>query len=292
MGYVEVTSTVVDSIYIISPYGIEIYEIQGEELPYCSIHTDKHRNTVYKTDDLTAGQLYSAFPISYITETLYSKMTAFQIRAIGGKILGIIQDDYYYKYYWGTTPYNDMVFCFAQKPNAAIRPVPPLSVCDGIVCNDKCIGYDLWSTVCADDVCINESLIEENSPTCGYIYIDPCEGVTCDQVCNNYDLWTQKCVDGSCVDDALVEQNSSICGYIPPDPCEGVVCDPSCTGYELWTQKCVDGTCINDTMIEQDSPTCGYIPPDESEWYDPITDYWGYILLLIAAGVAIDHSLE
>lgn len=121
---------------------------------------------------------------------------------------------------------------------------------------------------------------------------DPCDGVTCDNICKEYDLWSQTCVDGSCIDGALVEQNSPSCEYIPPDPCEGVVCDPSCTSYELWTQKCVDGACVNDTMIEQDSSYCGYVPPDEEYWYDPIADNWGYILILIAAGVAIDHVLE
>jgi len=288
MGYVETTSIVVRDIYIVAPYGINIYEIRGEELPYCSTHITKHHNTIYKTEDLTQEQLRLAFPSSaYITESFYAKISAFQKRAIKDKVIGIIQDNYYYHYYWKDDPYGGSIYCFAQKADASIRPFPPLAVCEGIVCDNRCDGHDLWSMECVNDVCIDSTIIEENSATCGYI--DPCEGVVCEPTCIDYDLWSQKCVDGLCAKEEMLEQNSSDCGYVPPDPCEGVVCDPSCTGYDLWTQKCVDGLCINDIMLEQNSPTCEYVPPDEHEWYDPIVDNCGYILLLIAAGVTIDH---
>lgn len=247
MGYVETECTVIHTLYRYTDGGAAGYQVIGEELPYCSTHRTKHHTVIYKTTDATTDGLKSIFPLSYITESLYALLTPFEIRAIRDSVIGIIQDNYYYSYYWGETPFGDSVYCFARKSDAAIRPVPPLG---------------------------------------------PCDGISCENICTGYDLWTQKCVDGTCVDDALVEQNSPTCGYVPPDPCEGVVCDPLCHDYNLWTQKCIDGSCVDDIMLEENSTTCGYVPPEESDWYDPVVDNWGYIFLLIVAGVAIDHVLE
>ena len=122
--------------------------------------------------------------------------------------------------------------------------------CEGVVCDNICIGKDLWSQKCVDGDCIPDQLIESNSTTCGY---DPCEGVVCDNVCVGDDLWSRKCVDGDCVPDQLIESNSISCGY---DPCEGVVCDNVCVGDDLWSRKCVDGSCVPDQLIESNSVTC------------------------------------
>ena len=122
--------------------------------------------------------------------------------------------------------------------------------CEGVVCDNICIGKDLWSQKCEGGSCVPDQLIESNSVACGY---DPCEGVVCDNICIGNDLWSQKCVDGSCVPDQLIESNSISCGY---DPCEGVVCDNVCIGNDLWSRKCVDGSCVPDQLIESNSTTC------------------------------------
>ena len=122
--------------------------------------------------------------------------------------------------------------------------------CEGVVCNNVCIGKDLWSQKCVDGSCVPDKLIESNSSTCEY---DPCEGVVCDNVCIGKDLWSQKCVGGSCVPDKLIESNSVTCGY---DPCEGVVCENVCVGNNLYSQKCEDGSCVPDQLIETNSSLC------------------------------------
>ena len=136
--------------------------------------------------------------------------------------------------------------------NSSYAEVSPDSsnLCDGVVCDNICIGNDLWSQKCVDGICVADTIIEINSSTCGY---DPCDGVVCDNICVGNDLWSRKCVDGSCVPDQLIESNSISCGY---DPCEGVVCDNVCIGKDLWSRKCVDGSCVPDQLIESNSVTC------------------------------------
>ena len=41
--------------------------------------------------------------------------------------------------------------------------------CEGIICNDECYGYDLYSQICVDGVCVQDAIIESNSPTCNYV---------------------------------------------------------------------------------------------------------------------------
>ena len=46
--------------------------------------------------------------------------------------------------------------------------------CDGVVCDDICIDYDLYSQKCVDGICVTDQLIEENSEEhCGYIPPEP-----------------------------------------------------------------------------------------------------------------------
>ena len=123
-------------------------------------------------------------------------------------------------------------------------------LCEGVVCENICIGIDLWSRKCVEGECIPDQLLESNSVTCGY---DPCEGVVCDNICIGIDMWSQKCVEGDCVPDQLLESNSVTCGY---DPCEGVICDNICIGIDMWSQKCVEGECIPDQLLESNSVTC------------------------------------
>ena len=122
--------------------------------------------------------------------------------------------------------------------------------CEGVVCDNICIGIDMWSQKCVEGDCVPDQLLESNSSACGY---DPCEGVVCDNICIGIDMWSQKCVEGDCVPDQLLESNSASCGY---DPCEGVVCDNICIGKDLWSQKCEGGSCVPDQLLESNSVTC------------------------------------
>ena len=47
-----------------------------------------------------------------------------------------------------------------------------IDLCEGVICPDICDVNDLWSQVCVDGVCVQDTLIEQNSPTCGYLEDD------------------------------------------------------------------------------------------------------------------------
>ena len=100
-----------------------------------------------------------------------------------------------------------------------------LDPCEGIVCENICIDYNLYSQKCVDGECVPDQLIEENSSSCGYIPpeieepIDPCENVICPDYCDdiNHIKYTNgHCVNGECIYDTI-EENSVECGYIPPE---------------------------------------------------------------------------
>ena len=284
MGYIEPTSDVVDAIYKTTFMNEPVYEIRGEHLPYCSTHTTKHGRFVDHTDgyDATLEGLAGIFPHAYITESLYASIQKYELRAVFDNVIGIIQDDFYYQYFWFLNPYGEAVYCFAQKPDAVIRPVPPLSICEGVLCDDKCIGYDLWSTVCYDDVCIDDTLLEHDSPECGYV----------PHICNEGEKRSpETCWNGSTIHNEICVSNT----WVPSeetcsiDPCEGVVCDPACNEYDMWSKVCSYGVCVDESIIEPNSPDCGYVPPDEEYWYDPIADNCGYFLLFVIAGIAINE---
>ena len=132
--------------------------------------------------------------------------------------------------------------------------------CEGVVCDNICVGKDLWSQKCdpATGNCVTDQLLEINASICGY---DLCEGVVCDNICVGKDLWSQKCdpATGNCVTDQLLESNSVTCSF---DPCEGVICENICIGENLWSQKCdqATGNCVTDQLLESNSVTCGYDP--------------------------------
>jgi hypothetical protein len=50
-----------------------------------------------------------------------------------------------------------------------ISLTPPPDPCAGVTCPNKCDGYNLYSQKCVNGVCVNDTLIEGNSPTCGYV---------------------------------------------------------------------------------------------------------------------------
>ena len=94
-------------------------------------------------------------------------------------------------------------------------------LCEDVVCEDVCIGVDLYSQKCdpATGNCITDQLIESNSLSCGYVPPDLCEDVVCEDVFIGVDLYSQKCdpATGNCITDQLIESNSLSCGYVPPD---------------------------------------------------------------------------
>ena len=85
--------------------------------------------------------------------------------------------------------------------------------CLEVICPNVCDGYDLYSQICVDGVCETDSLIESNSPSCGYVPPDPCEGIECPDFCDGTTRYFNGvCVDGECTYD--VEEKSVDCGYI------------------------------------------------------------------------------
>ena len=85
--------------------------------------------------------------------------------------------------------------------------------CLEVVCENICIGTDLYSQKCVNGECITDQLIEQNSLSCGYIPPDPCENVICENICIGTDLYSQKCVNGECITDQLLESNSLSCSF-------------------------------------------------------------------------------
>ena len=57
------------------------------------------------------------------------------------------------------------VACIAELNVLQYVPTNP---CDGVTCENKCVGTDLWSQKCVDGLCELDQLIEPNSPSCGY----------------------------------------------------------------------------------------------------------------------------
>ena len=114
-----------------------------------------------------------------------------------------------------TIPDNDMLSLESNRGTMLLKTVPD-QPCDGVVCDNICDGYDLWSQKCnpATGICEPYNLIEQNSTTCGYVPPDdPCEGVVCPIICVGDDMWSQRCdpATGQCELYELIEQDSINC---------------------------------------------------------------------------------
>ena len=95
----------------------------------------------------------------------------------------------------------------------------PIDPCEGVVCDNVCMDYDLYSQKCVDGECVPDQLLEENSQDCEYIVPDPCEGIPCLDYCddiNHIKYSNGYCINGECVYNTI-EENSIECGYIPPE---------------------------------------------------------------------------
>ena len=91
--------------------------------------------------------------------------------------------------------------------------------CEGVVCENICLGADLYSQKCVDGFCVTDQLIERNSVNC---VSDPCAGVVCSNTCVGDDLWSRRCdpATGQCVLDQLIQSDSINCkipDVIPSD---------------------------------------------------------------------------
>ena len=53
-----------------------------------------------------------------------------------------------------------------------VEPIA-INLCEDVICNPTCDGYDRYDTVCSEGICIRGALIEENSSVCGYVPPDP-----------------------------------------------------------------------------------------------------------------------
>lgn len=99
-----------------------------------------------------------------------------------------------------------VMLCIGQDP------------CKNVTCGTVCVGVNLWEQKCVKGECIDNRVIELNSPQCGYT---PCEELVCNNECYGTELWKMKCVNGKCVLDSLIERFSTECGVkfpqLPPD---------------------------------------------------------------------------
>lgn len=48
-------------------------------------------------------------------------------------------------------------------------PPPPIDLCEDVICDPECFGYDLHETSCDEGICIRGVLMESDSPICGHI---------------------------------------------------------------------------------------------------------------------------
>lgn len=91
----------------------------------------------------------------------------------------------------------------------ALAGVSTEDPCDGVECEDICIGCDLWSQVCVDGECEPYELIEVDSPECEC----ECDGTEEGEKCYGYDLWHVYCDGCYWQKCELIEANSYQCGY-------------------------------------------------------------------------------
>lgn len=103
-------------------------------------------------------------------------------------------------------------------PSAPDEPPIDEDPCQGVQCNDYCVGTTLYRDgYCVDGVCRYSK--DYKSEDCGYIppVIDPCVGVLCGDKCVGTTLYHDgQCVDGSCVFTQTAQ--SEQCGYVEEPP--------------------------------------------------------------------------
>lgn len=171
--------------------------------------------------------------------------------------------------------------------------------CEGVVCEPICEGLILFNMHCEGGVCVRGSMIEANSPQCGFVCAEGAErnpescfdgstihhekcvnnewvatGETCPQPeCQPGEVQTQECGKFPRITTHTCES-----GYWTPtdeqcDPCMGVVCPQviECVGRDSYETQCVGGACVpvlrevNDPMCD---PCTGVVCEPECFGYD------------------------
>ena len=156
------SGTVIDSIWRTGDVGEPGYSVRGQILPKCT-----YSGSQDDWSGATQGNLNDLLPTCYITESVYSFLTDAEIESVRGRIRGIVQNDYAYKYYKG-----DRVYCWAFKPEVSVRDLPSLDPCEGVVCDPMCVGLDSYAMICEEGACVQGDILKANDPDCGYIPTD------------------------------------------------------------------------------------------------------------------------
>ena len=112
--------------------------------------------------------------------------------------------------------YLEKVIGTGENTTAYVCITPPDDPCEGVSCENTCVGVDLYSQKCIDGECIADRLIETNNrEECGY---DPCEGVSCPDYCDeNFNFHISECINGECKDILIETQSIEHCGFALPN---------------------------------------------------------------------------
>jgi len=122
----------------------------------------------------------------------------------------------------------------------------------GTFITSYCSGYSLYYRYANGSCGTYDTLIENNSTSCGYC---PPSGTYDSQYCSGYNLY-YRYANGSCgTYDSLVESNSTTCGYCPPS---GTYLSQYCSGTTLY-YRYANGSCgYYDSIYAYNSTTCGW----------------------------------
>jgi hypothetical protein len=132
----------------------------------------------------------------------------------------------------------------------------PVDPCDGVTCDDKCVGTtSYFDGYCVDGDC-EYAGIEPMSTTCGY---DPCAFMLCEDYCYYTTLYTSAgCSNGNCNYQAI--PNSPEC----TGPCGGVDTSDYCSGDTHY----FNGVCVNGVVLYE-SEECEFGCSGDSCAEDP-----------------------
>ena len=112
-------STVIDRVTRVGDVGEPGYSVYGQDLPSCT-----GSGTQDDWHGATQDNLSAVLPTCYITESVYSYLTQDEIESVRSRLLGIVPNDYAYKYYKGIDTFGKQIYCWDFKPDVEARPVP------------------------------------------------------------------------------------------------------------------------------------------------------------------------
>jgi hypothetical protein len=174
----------------------------------------------------------------------------------------------------GTSTPGISISCITPTTTTTtLAPTTTTTTCtpNGTLLSTFCSGFDLIGVYANGSCGTYNSVIQFNSPSCGYV--TPTTTTTCTP---NGTLLSTYCsgvnlvgvyANGSCgTFDSIIEYNSPSCGYVPPTTT--TTCTPSgtllstfCSGFDL-IGVYANGSCgTYNSPIEFNSPSCGYVAP-------------------------------